>query len=141
MTKGDAKSAKRRLADMAAKPEKFVYSPPKGGEPNEYDIQLTEEHQLRVRTLYYRGLVVDFAFMQLYLGEEFPSEVARVDCRHGEVHVHQFVRSGRQVSRTVLAEIPERDPWKTVDDWFYTCNEDWCRADEWERRYRTWERS
>lgn len=134
-------SSARRLADMSQHPPSFEYCPPRGGEQHEYPIQLDEHHELRVRMHLYQGMVVDFAFVQRYTGEEFPVEVARVDCCHGEVHVHQFGRLGGQIDRTVLHTISREEPWKTVDEWFYSCNEAWCVPEEWERRYRRWETS
>lgn len=141
MTKGDPLAGSRRLADMNIPPTSFVYKPPKGGDIHEYSVQLAIEHELFVRQHIYRGIVVDFAIVQHFTGTEFPVEVARVDCRHGEVHEHQFGRTRGKLTRTVLERIDDNDPWKIVNGYFYTCNDEWNDAEAWERRYRTWESS
>lgn len=140
MTKGDPLASRRRLADMSQPQTPFEYSPPVGGDTHEYVIQLEDEHQLHVRMNVYRGNVVDFAIVQLFIGSEFPVEIARVDCCHGEVHMHQFGRRLGEVSRTVIERIPEDEPWKTVDRLFEACNDEWNSAEAWERRYRSWEK-
>lgn len=103
--------------------EPFVYVPPTGGEEFVYPVVLDEDHALTVRQNVYRKLVVDFAIMQMFSGEERPVEVHRVDCCHSEVHSHQHFRSGAESRRTVIASISSVNSWKSVDAQFTPCND------------------
>ncbi len=64
-----------------------------------------------------RGLFVDFAIQQLYIYEDGgETEVARIDCCHGIIHRHQFVKStGEDIyDRRPIATIPAADGWQVV---------------------------
>ena len=129
--------ARRSEAEPVARTR---YEPPKGAEETTYPIQLTDEHRLTVRLATYRKLVVDFAIMQQYWGPaEFPAEVHRTDCCHGEVHHHQMYASGRPEDRFVVEIIPPENGWQTVDKQYRRCHDQ--AFDEHLARYQTWEAS
>lgn len=86
--------------------------PPPSGECQEEctPIELSPADRITVRLWFWRGRTVDFAIMLEAFDDdvELWRDVARVDCCHGEVHRHEFARSGAE-RRVVIAPIPADD--------------------------------
>ena len=131
----------RRLADMSdGDGDDPRYEPPKGRDEGLlYDVDLDDGHQLVVRMDTYKGKVVDFALMQNYLGLEWPEEVFRIDCDHGEVHSHQFFRDpSKEEERRVIEVIPHREGgWDCVDRNYSECYDRLLGG--YGEHYRRWE--
>lgn len=125
---------RHKLANMS-EPDTFVYKPPAQTNEIVYPVRLGNDHELTVRQNLYREYIVDFAVMHRFEGEEWPAEVHRVDCCHGEVHSHQFFRR-REQERTSIAVIPREKAWETVDAHFQPCHD--RVLDGWEQNFERW---
>lgn len=132
-------ASKHGLADMATYPEPWRYERPQGGDETEFPVELDGGHRFVHRFYVYRALIVDFAITHLYEHAGEVATIARIDCCHGEVHRHVFDRRGGELSRSVIQVIPERDPWKTIDELYLQCDDQMHAA--WLEHYRSWERS
>ena len=62
-------------------------------------------HWLVGRLWFHGALLVDFVLVHVREEDERTIEIARIDCRHGEVHFHQFGRSGAELRRMVMREV------------------------------------
>lgn len=118
-----------------SEPDTFEYKPPPQTREMVYPVRLGKDHELTVRQNLYREYIVDFAVMHRYEGEEWPVEVHRVDCCHGEVHSHQFFRK-REQERQTIAVIPRDKAWETVDAHFQPCHDQ--VLDRWEHNFERW---
>lgn len=75
-------------------------------------------HLISARYWLYGPLIVDFVITHVHVGEGQASEIARIDCSHLEVHLHQFGRSGRELQRRVIGTVAEP---KDVYEWWEYC--------------------
>lgn len=99
----------------------WVYKPPQFASRSDPVIDLPADgHQLRIRMMRYRHMVVDFAVNQIYFLEGVPFEVARIDCSGGTIHRHQFIKSTGEdlLDHELLIVIPQRKPFEVVDEWY-----------------------
>lgn len=87
----------------------------------------------------YKGKVVDFC-IELQVRDPEDSSwtpMFRVDTSHGELHHHQYYKSGKESVRTVDQEIPDRG-WETVDNAWDVWLE--SMMESFEAYWRRWER-
>ena len=116
----------QRLVDMSPPPEtQPVYTPPpvEACRVVEYPIDLGDGQEFVVRQNIYKGLIVDFAIVQLH-DEARASDgvIARIDTCHGSAHRHRFNRQGGQsIDPKVIEIIPVSEGWKVVNDLFAVC--------------------
>lgn len=108
------KSALRRgsIADMNGYGPQKAWEPPPLEECDPEDvvpIPLNETARVTERFLRKDGRIVDYALMldARQDGEDW-SEVARIDCCHAEVHIHQYYRS-RPGTRDVIRPIRSQE--------------------------------
>lgn len=112
---------------MAVGIEAPIYVPPDKsvGNISLMPLDLGEGHSLLVRQHTYRGLIVDFAIMQLFSvdGDEF--EIARIDCCWGTVHRHVFDRKGNDMMdhQEIKRIVSGPGAWETVNAEFEPCYE------------------
>lgn len=138
----------RRLVDMSVpeEPPTPYYPPPVEDcdETPEFPIVISVTERIHGRGLIYRGKMVDFS-ITIQVRDQPGSEwvdVARIDCAHSTVHIHQFYSSRSHDDRTVICRIPadgaDEDSWQVVDTQYdaaiFTLTE---RFDEFVRRWRT----
>lgn len=113
------------------------YSPPKNRDSDRFPVDLGGGHGLEIRLDLYRGLAVDFSIQQNYSGFEWPMEVFRIDCDHGEVHSHQFFQNGAPEVRRVIQVIPAGEgSWDCVDRNYTDCLDSTTR--DYLDHYRRW---
>lgn len=86
------------------------------------------------------GRIVHFAMVQqtaLYVDDEAEPEwveVAKVDCAHGEVHVHRYSSTGRELSKKAFCTINSPDDVTAGYEYAQT-----VIFDQWEENLRRWE--
>ena len=142
MTKAKGRARARGLVDMSEQVAEYQYVPPPAHEcePNHYVVPLADEQRLEVQSWVQRGLVVDFAIMQIVTDDQgVDIHIARIDCCHGTVHRHVFDARGEDtINGQVITVIPEKDSAKTVDS-EYSLACDRMEA-EWQENSRQWGR-
>jgi hypothetical protein len=123
--KHTTRSGERRLKDMSASPPPdVIYYPPPDAECDpspEFPIVISPTERIHGRAAIYRGKVVDFA---MTITIKTPGDaarwvdIARIDCRHGHVHKHQFHKSGREETVSKIKDIPcgsDAESWDLID--------------------------
>lgn len=141
MGKTRGRRQERRLADMAEPVPPSIYRPPKLEvcEVLVYPVEITPTDRITVRQQIYRGKVVDFAIMQEAREGETWHHVARIDCCHGTIHRHQFIRDGTDVyDHRVIQEIPgpPGKGWDVVDGTYDVAQD--AMFNEYEDNLRRW---
>jgi hypothetical protein len=68
-------------------------------------VYVDEGHRVTVRQQDCRGQLLDFALIQERFVEGSWQVVVRIDCCHGEVHMHRMNASGLEFRRDVLLPI------------------------------------
>lgn len=124
MTKSKGRPKKRRLADMSAspppdRPDRYERPPLEDCEEYKQTFDLAVGHKMGLRQRFLRGRneLVDFAVWQKTFDGGAWHDVVRIDCAHGEVHVHRYTRAGEE-HRQVLEVIPPDGGPPVIDRWF-----------------------
>lgn len=132
---------KRRLVDMATRPEEFCYQPPprEDCDPDHWVFPISEDQRLEVQSWVFRGKVVDFAIMQVLADKGEDVHIARIDCCHGRVHRHVFAANGDDlVEGQVIQVISDRNSAEMVDREFGLALDK--MQGEWRENARQWGR-
>ncbi|TDB95810.1 hypothetical protein E1091_09890 [Micromonospora fluostatini] len=122
-------------------PEQRRYKPPPPDACEEDTVPVRlpiPGNELRVRTVVYRNLIVDFAVVQIVRFEGRWITVAKIDCDRGVIHRRQYVRSTGEdiLDHQPLCPIPPDRGWDVVDRWFRDALD--LMEDEWEDNLRRW---
>lgn len=139
MGKATGRESDRRAVDMSTLPQEDEYRPPPRAACEELTvpIAITATDRLHVRMWLYRGKIVDFAVMQFRVDDSGNEvEVARVDCAHGTIHVHQFTRRSGERQR-VMYRIPPGNGWEFVNNAYEEAYG--LMFDDWEENLRRWD--
>ena len=128
-------------------PAEGEYYPPPDHDCEElpgFPIVISGTERIAGRALEHRGKVVDFS-ISLQIRDASGAvwvEVARIDCRHGTVHKHQFNRSGREAKVTKIRDIPsgsDEEAWDVVDSGYDSATE--LFTTQAESHVRAWRKS
>jgi hypothetical protein len=108
---------RRRLADMTMyPPEPPEYVPPPHDDQIDRHRKPADEVAIHVVGRYLGNRLVDFSVtLDWWTGIRW-QHVLRVDCAHGEVHQHRFLRKGGQ-ERTVFQPLTPRNADNALEMW------------------------
>lgn len=118
----------------------WTYRPPQFASRSDYTLDLPSVgHQLKVRLLTYRNMVVDFAVVQVFHLDGVPCRVAKIDCDRGRVHRHQYIKSTGEdiLDHELMIVIPQRKPFEVVDEWYDRSLH--MMQYEWNDNFRRWD--
>lgn len=129
------RQAKRAAKEQAqADAEPTVWERPPESEwdpPNELTFPLSATSRIFVKTVWHRGVCIDFVICHQVGGPYRWETLYRIDCKHDTVHSHDFTK-GAEVRETIE---PITSP-RTVDHQ-YTEQYDFMLA-TWEQREKEW---
>jgi hypothetical protein len=109
---------RRRLADMTMyPPEPPEYVPPQHDEQIERERWAAQGVVVHLVRRYLGNRLVDFSVtLDWWTGVRW-QHVLRIDCAHGEVHQHRFLRNGKQ-QRTAFQRLAPCNAGNALEMWY-----------------------
>ena len=125
----------RGIVDMSKSPTAdteptALYYPPRieeCDESGEFPLVISAHERIAGRALIYQGRVVEFAMTIQVRDDRDWVDIARIDCAHGTVHIHQMHHSGREDTVSEICQIPaggrDEEAWHVINKQYDDCTD------------------